>query len=136
MSWRPWSLAVASVRALKKRKLPEPIKKWNIVRGDLVSLHSMPTIMLCLEYRQEGWARLHIKYRTWILPRQRSTYFKYRPAWYSVVRASFRYYISETQTSEPSRQLVSEPNPWWGGGGRVWEVGTRLHMSCPQATEC
>jgi len=56
MSWRPWSLAIASVRAMKKRKLPEPIKKWNIVRADLVSLH----FMLCLEYRQEGWARLHI----------------------------------------------------------------------------
>ena len=39
MSWRPWTAAAARLRHLKghKRKPPEPITKWKIVRGDLVS---------------------------------------------------------------------------------------------------
>ena len=42
MSWRPWTGAAKRVAKLKghKRKPPEPIKDWKIVRGDLVSLLS------------------------------------------------------------------------------------------------
>lgn len=40
MSWRPWTQGAKRVRYIKgvKRKLPEPIKKWTIVRGDTVSV--------------------------------------------------------------------------------------------------
>ncbi len=39
MSWRPWTQSARRVRYMRglKRKLPEPIKKWAIVRGDTVS---------------------------------------------------------------------------------------------------
>ena len=39
MSWRPWTAAAKRVAQLRgnKRKPLEPIKKWNIVRGDLVN---------------------------------------------------------------------------------------------------
>ena len=40
--WRPWSVAAKAVRGSRSRKPPpEPIKKWNIVRGDLVSLQKI-----------------------------------------------------------------------------------------------
>lgn len=40
MSWRPWTAAAKRVAQLRgnKRKPLEPIKKWNIVRGDLVEI--------------------------------------------------------------------------------------------------
>lgn len=40
MSWRPWTQSAKRVKYMKgvKRKFPEPIKKWNIVRGDTVSV--------------------------------------------------------------------------------------------------
>ena len=39
MSWRPWTQAAARLRRMRgnKRKLPEKITRWNIVKGDLVS---------------------------------------------------------------------------------------------------
>ena len=39
MSWRPWTESAKRLRYMKgvKRKFPEPLKKWNIVRGDTVS---------------------------------------------------------------------------------------------------
>lgn len=42
MSWRPWTAAAKRVARLKghKRKPPEPIKDWKIVRGDLVEVLS------------------------------------------------------------------------------------------------
>ena len=39
MSWRPWTESAKRLKYMKgvKRKLPEPLKRWNIVRGDTVS---------------------------------------------------------------------------------------------------
>ena len=39
MSWRPWTESAKRLRYMKgvKRKFPEPLKRWNIVRGDTVS---------------------------------------------------------------------------------------------------
>lgn len=42
MSWRAWTAGAKRIRTLKgnKRKPPEPIKQWNIVRGDTVAVLS------------------------------------------------------------------------------------------------
>ena len=52
MSWRPWTAAAARLRHMKghKRKPPEPITKWKIVRGDLVSLRPSPHMQLWQRY--------------------------------------------------------------------------------------
>lgn len=52
MSWRPWTAAAARLRHMKghKRKPPEPITKWKIVRGDLVSFRASLHMQLWQRY--------------------------------------------------------------------------------------
>ncbi|XP_019859548.1 PREDICTED: uncharacterized protein LOC100632341, partial [Amphimedon queenslandica] len=40
MSWKPWTLAAARLKMVKSKdfKFPEPISRWNIVKGDLVQV--------------------------------------------------------------------------------------------------
>ena len=38
MSHRPWSSAKKFMRPVVRRLPPEPIKKWQIVKGDLVEV--------------------------------------------------------------------------------------------------
>ena len=61
MSWRPWTAAAARLRHLKghKRKLPEPITKWKIVRGDLVSFR--PSLHMQLwQNNNSNWKALRL----------------------------------------------------------------------------
>ena len=60
MSWRPWTAAAARLRHLKghKRKLPEPIAKWKIVRGDLVSFG--PSLHMQLWQKSSNWKALRL----------------------------------------------------------------------------
>ena len=53
MSWRPWTAAAKRVAQLRgnKRKPLEPIRKWNVVRGDLVSLIAAVRCTILLKTR-------------------------------------------------------------------------------------
>ena len=57
MSWRPWTETAKRLRFMKgiKRKFPEPLKRWNIVRGDVVSLTDRCT----LDLRAVNWYVVH-----------------------------------------------------------------------------
>ena len=65
MSWRPWTGAAARLRHLKgyKRKPPEPITKWKIVRGDLVSFRPYLRIQLWKKFQLKSTCFDHLACR-------------------------------------------------------------------------